>query len=512
MDEKIWVKTFTHKDKFYCYDVSTNNIMQITKLLFEMLKVYDYSNEAAVIGKLNETYSLKEISETITIIHKFNKEKGGFGLKRDIPLKFSFSMEEYQRALKNLVNHMILNITEGCNFRCKYCKYSGIYSFSRKHGTRSMSMDTIKKAIDFFIANASYIINDTNRDLVLGFYGGEPLLEHKKIFEAIEYIETCYKGIFPRFRFSMTTNGSLLTQEIIEKLTKYSFSLLISLDGPQEIHDRYRIFSNGQSTYNLIIEKLDLLKKLNQAYCKERLGFSIVISPEFHLKEVIDYFREHFTDSNRVCLFSTVDFNDTNFFDTFDMQSEWEKFKKDNLALKEEYIDNKLAGKDDIILDNMFEKNISTIHKRRLIPIPTEFFPNGICLPGLQKIFVDPGGYFHFCEKIGWQFNIGNLDTGFNNGKIFSLIDKYIETTGHCKHCWAVRFCEECFLSSIKGNDFSSEHKKKSCKAKQARVLENIIDFITIMEGNPRAFDFQNKKKQEEVSIETEVFKFLHGV
>ncbi len=251
---------------------------------------------------------------------------------------------------------------------------------------------------------------------------------------------------------------------------------------------------------------------MSEPFFKKKLGFSIVLTPEFHLKEVISYFREIFDDANHVKIFSIVDLDDSSFFDAFDMTNELGKINIDNFVLKEEFIQGKIEGRDIDILSNLFEKGVSSIHKRELTTITEDIFPNGICLPGLQKIFVDTHGGFHLCEKISWNFSIGSIDKGFDNEKIFYLINKYIESAEECRDCWAVRFCEECFLSSIKGNTFSKDLKKKNCCKKREKIQENMIDYIKIMEGNPRAFDYLKNIKPEEVPIASEVFKFLRSI
>lgn len=510
MRDKIWVKLFRQNNNYYCYDVTSNNIMGINKALYDILKNYDYNNREEVLDQFNGKYKRKEIIAALATINNFNKEKNGFALRKEIKLKFPFTKSEYDKALKNLLNHLVLNLTEECNFRCKYCKFSGRYSHARKHTPQSMSWETVKRTIDFFIENSCHIVKNTNIDLVLGFYGGEPLLESSKIFKSIEYIKDEYREIFPRFRYSITTNGSLLSKEIIKKLIAHNFTILISLDGPENIHDRYRTFANGKCTYDTVIDKLDLIKQIDNDYFEKKIGFSIVFSPEFYIKEVVDYFRNNYFGKNRVYLFSIVDEKDTNFFDSFDMKSEWSKFLSDERELFDEYKECKLTKKkEDAILFSLFDNNISGIHNRRLYDIQDEIFPNGICLPGLQKTFVDTKGNLHFCEKINWKFSIGNIYKGLDVEKIFFLINEYIKTTNNCKYCWAVRFCKECFLSSIKDDCFSIKEKKKHCKAKRKEILKYLKDYVIIMERNPGAFDSVRNNRGD---IINEVFKFLDRV
>ena len=502
----IWVKLFKIKDRYYCYDVRSNYIMEVNSILYHILKKYNYSNRIEMRELFRNSYPEEKISEAIETIERFNKDKGGFGLEKDIKFRFPFSKPQYKRALGNLVNHMVLNVTEKCNFHCTYCKFSGSYSYARKHSSKSMDIEVVKKSIDFLVMNASYIINETDRPLILGLYGGEPLIESESIIDALRYIEKEYRDILPRFRFSVTTNGSLLSENVIRELVNYNFTLLLSHDGPAEISNRYRMFRDGKGAYDILLEKMELIKKISPEYFENKVGFSTVIAPEFHFREVVEYFRSTFKGKNRVYLFSMLDDKDTDFFDSLDMETEWKKYRKDKTALKKKYKTAKLKNKDEVVFDPLFDVNISDIHNRGFHLMPDELFPNGICLPGLHKVFVDTNGNFHLCEKINWEFSIGNIHDGFNIDGIFHIIEEYIKTTEICEKCWAVRLCKECYLSAVKNNRFSIDEKKRGCKAQRKRILENIKDYLSIVDKKPEAFNDQEKKDE---SIATEVFKFL---
>lgn len=508
MRKKIWVKLFTNENKYYCYDVGTNNIMAIDKTLYFVLKKYNYSNKKETIENLKSRFNKKDIIKAIDMIDKFKKESNGFILEKRIKLKFPFTRDEYEKLLSNLVNHMILNITEKCNFRCKYCKFSENYEYARFHTKKSMEWCTIKKAIDFFVKNASYFLKNKDRELVLGFYGGEPVLEYENIFNAINYLETNYSDIFNRFRFSLTTNGSLFNVENIKKFIKYDFSLLVSLDGPGEIHDRYRVFPNNNGTYDLIKKNLELIRRIDEDYFMKKVGFSIVLAPEFDLERVYNYFKSVEFSENRVYMFSEVNSNDTTFLEQFNMNEEWKKAKNQERFLKKKYLSNRISNIRDVLLMNLFEGSVYDIQSRIPYNMPNEIYPNGICLPGLQKIFVDTYGNFHLCEKINWNFSIGNVDEGFDTEKIFKLISEYINTTNNCKNCWAIRFCKDCYLSSLKENTFSRERKKEYCKRRRRTILVGLKDYVYIMERNQNAF----KETNHEPNILYEAYKFLNRI
>lgn len=450
--------------------------------------------------------SLKQ-QEAETSFAAYRSKTGGFIPRRNVKLKFPFSIDEYNRLLGHLINHMVLNITNGCNMRCRYCRTTmGNSTASRE--PRAMSWTTIKKALDYFIENASYIIKETKRDLVLGFYGGEPLLEYNNIVRAVSCLRDHHPDLFPRFRFSLTTNGTLLTKEMIRFFIENKFHLLLSLDGPVKLHDRYRKMVGGGGSFNVVENKLTLIRDIDDQYYSENIGFSIVLSPEFRLMDVYEYFRlNHFSDK-RVYMISPVEAKGTDLFKRFDIRAEYQKLKIDEDTLKRTFLKGKIDGTSNVLLNNLFEGSLHDIHNRIPLMIPDDIFPNGICLPGLHKVFVNTDGSFHLCEKTDKKNPIGDLGRGFDVDKIYVLIEEYIRTTGHCRHCWAVRLCKDCYLSALTDQGFSKKEKKESCRRRKSILLSGFKDYVEIMEKNSQALG----ERFYEPGIINDAFKFLGRV
>ncbi len=508
MNEDLWIKLFEANGKRYCYDIYTNNLMEVDPVLYQVLDQYDTTRPAGgVIGKLIDRFPEEKINEALSNIQDFQEKYGIFKTKQNFSLHFPFSKSEYSALTRNLIRHLILNITENCNFRCSYCKFTRGSDYVRQHANRSMSWPLIKKSIDFLVQSSSHYIEQTNIDITLGFYGGEPLLEAEKIFRSVEYVKKEYSDIFSRFLFSVTTNGSQLTDSNIKKLIEYDFNLLISLDGPKEINDRYRHCITGESSYEMVFDGASRIRELDKEYYKRRVGFSIVCAPEYRLTETVDYFRSKFLGENRIYFFAAVNQDDTDFLDNFDMEVERKKRDAQEELLKNDYIQKMISGENDHTLNGLFYRTVESIHSRHVCPISDKVFPNGICLPGLQKVLVDTDGNFHLCEKINWNFNIGNIEDGFDIDKIFQLIEGYIENTGDCQNCWAVRFCTDCYLSIIDGNGYSEELKRKKCSATQKRVLKDMKTYVEIIDKNPTAFKMTREGEQDDIMWQA--LKFL---
>jgi uncharacterized protein len=190
---------------------------------------------------------------------------------------------------------------------------------------------------------------------------------------------------------------------------------------------------------------------------------------------------------------------DTHYFDRFDMAEEKEKYLKQSSELNREFITKKSKGERDPVLFDFIKDNFADIHHRKLFKLPETTYPNGCCPPGIKRLFVDTGGKFHLCEKGNLKFSFGDVNNGLNVKKIFALIDQYAESADHCKHCWALRFCNSCFISAVKNDHFSKERKEEDCQATRKYVLNRLQTYIYLVERNPKLFDGKYERGEDMV-------------
>ena len=148
------------------------------------------------------------------------------------------------------LNHLRLLVTNRCNFQCTYC-FADHGSY--KLDPYDMSYETAKQTIDYFFNNYDIIKS-------LSFFGGEPLLAIGVIEFICRYISENYPSKIPKY--SLVTNGSLLSDDIVKLLQKYNIGIIISHDGPKHIHDKQRITAHGQGTYDLVSEKIKQYKSM----------------------------------------------------------------------------------------------------------------------------------------------------------------------------------------------------------------------------------------------------------
>ncbi|MDD3413933.1 MAG: thioether cross-link-forming SCIFF peptide maturase [Lachnospiraceae bacterium] len=158
--------------------------------------------------------------------------------------------ENYIDSFKNretVVKALCLHVAHDCNLRCKYCfAEEGEY-----HGRRAlMSYEVGKKALDFLIENSGNRVN-----LEVDFFGGEPLMNWQVVKDLVAYGRSQEAAHNKKFRFTLTTNGVLLNEEILEFANKEMANVVLSIDGRKDVHDKMRPMCGGQGSYDLILPK-----------------------------------------------------------------------------------------------------------------------------------------------------------------------------------------------------------------------------------------------------------------
>ncbi len=253
-DERI---TMIHQYKSNGYnivmDVNSGSVHVVDDIVYDMIPLVEpLINEgikdadtirAAVLNLANIPYPEEEIIEAVDEVLEL--EKQGQLFAPDIYENYVFDFKKRQTVVKALCLH----IAHDCNLACKYCfAEEGEY-----HGRRAlMSFETGKKALDFLVANSGNRVN-----LEVDFFGGEPLMNWDVVKRLVEYGRSLEEPNNKKFRFTLTTNGVLLNDEILEFANKEMANIVLSIDGRKEIHDKMRPFRGGsdRSSYDVIVPK-----------------------------------------------------------------------------------------------------------------------------------------------------------------------------------------------------------------------------------------------------------------
>jgi uncharacterized protein len=357
-------------------------------------------------------------------------------------------------------NSIALVTTESCNFRCKYCVYSGKYINERTHSDQKMNIETAKKAVDliFNLATGKHR-KKLVKTLVITFYGGESLLEFQLVKNTIEYAETeaLKRDLNKQFeiRFRLSTNGYLLRDHVVDFLKEKDVYLDVSLDGPAEQHDRFRVTREGKSTWNTIIANLKILKQKYPDYYQRRVNYLATIHPLHNSGEIDSFFTqtpELFLDKlPRINLVSTRNL----------IQDEAESFEKIKIEPSK------------LFVERIFQELVA---KFKLQSRGKGLDLTGTCFPGAEKILVNSDGSLGVCEKISpFAPKLGHVDKGFDFDSIRHLLREYsaavVDT--QCWNCPVWFLCETCIANAFDGSQFRIDC---SVKETYSRIIKDYIE------------------------------------
>lgn len=467
----------TNSGKCYIYDAPTNEIVEVKEKVWTLMASIDFWHNPTSMTQIDLNYIEKAKSEGL-LSNKRPKLMG-------IPLDKS----AYQAALDSEINQLILNVTEQCNLRCSYCTYSGHYKNQRAHAAVSMESNTAIKATQFFLER-----NHKADNTFISFYGGEPTLNLSAIKSVVEY---CNKNSARTPLFNLTTNGVIKKDEALDFLVKNNFSIHLSLDGPKEIHDRYRRKMNNKGSFKEAYNCLKRLCKINKEFVYKNVRISVVLSPPYDLKTVQHFFDNDEILSNLDLRVSMVSHDSTTFLESEEVNNASKEIIPEGRqysALRAEYKQSLISGKPHAsgFLKALFEDSMLKLHKRNLYEEYSAMIPlNGSCNPGLRRLAVASNGDFYICEKVDATLSIGSVNTGFD----FTSIEKYIEAYSsgsqhNCTNCFANRFCSACFATNFSSDGFHQKSKLEACSAIRNGFVENLIDYCEVLEKNPTAFNF----------------------
>jgi uncharacterized protein len=232
-------------------DVNSGSVHVVDEIVYDMIQLIEPLYEQGVkdvdtltaaalhVGGLS--YPESDVKEAVEEILELANAEQLF--TKDIYENYIDSFKDRQTVVKALCLH----IAHDCNLACKYCfAEEGEY-----HGRRAlMSAEVGKKALDFLVANSGNRVN-----LEVDFFGGEPTLNFDVVKQIVEYGRSLEKDHNKKFRFTLTTNGVLLNEEILEFANKEMGNVVLSIDGRKEVNDRMRPFRGGQGSYDTIVPK-----------------------------------------------------------------------------------------------------------------------------------------------------------------------------------------------------------------------------------------------------------------
>lgn len=398
---------FTKDDKYFIFVVSNLRLYEVDKDSYE--KIYGIYKHVIDADWDND----KEFEVELLEAEILKSEKDADATSQVVESKPMINTDNYKLNMSNIV----LQVANDCNLNCKYCYGAGgTYNRVRE----LMTFETAKKAIDYFVANSG-----SRKLLYVIFFGGEPLLNFTLIKQVIHYCESMEEKIEKQFRYSMTTNGTILTDEIADYIKKYNITVMLSMDGPKEIQDAYRCYANGNGSYEVIEKNIERFKELRGGHLTVR---STICGPNIQMSSI----RKALIDAGFTnVLMSLVDIDESSPLAITKNQKE-ELLRQYEILAKEfiEDIKNHKSPNNRLfleILEKLYYKH-STIRS---------------CSAGLYGFAIGSDGNVYPCQRfMGMEdYTVGNLDDGIDVMKIMSYSHANVEEKEDCRNCWIRYLC-----------------------------------------------------------------------
>ena len=395
-------------------DVNSGSVHVVDELVYDMVPYYKEKGLEETVRILEDKYPEKEIREAAEDLEELIRE--GKLYTEDI---YENYIQEIVDAKKPVVKALCLHIAHDCNLACRYCfAEEGEY-----HGRRAlMSFEVGKKALDFLIANSG-----NRRNLEVDFFGGEPLMNFQVVKDLVAYARSIEKDAGKNFRFTLTTNGVLLDDEVTDFCNREMHNVVLSLDGRPEVNDRFRVDAAGNGSYSRIVPNF-------QRFVAKRGDKS------YYMRGTYTHYNTDFTRD----LFHMADLGFT------ELSMEPVVCAPDDpCALTEE---------DFPVLCEQYELLAKEMLRRRREGRPITFYhymidlKHGPCIykrvtgcgSGTEYMAVTPWGELFPCHQFVGdpKYSLGNIWDGVTNAATqeeFRACNAY--SRPDCKDCWARLYC-----------------------------------------------------------------------
>ncbi len=403
-------------------DVESGNYFGIDNASSEAIDFMANNTDEDTINYLGNKYGREKASRLVQNLSGLRKNN----------LIFSLPLPQENRIARKITD-LTLNIVNKCNLRCRYCwNDAGSYG-ANTADAKKMDAATAFKAVDLLVKESGRYHN-----LVVDFYGGEPLLNFELIQRVVEYCQKVGKNKKIDFHFLLATNGTLMDKEKGDFLIGNGVDVAVSLDGPQKIQDRQRPFSDGKGTFETIINNINSLKK---GYRGKVVGRATFTPYSKNVIETFNFLRKLGFERIEVCESEKAGYgleaNNQYFF----------QGSKGIETLKSLYSDLAWFYKDEIIKGrltyentyfNRFFKQLSRLYHIQSIV--------GSCSAGFSLMSVDMNGSIYPCTAfIGvGPCKIGNVASGIDERKLDKFLENKTFLGKSCVNCWAKKICRGC--------------------------------------------------------------------
>ena len=401
-------------------DVCSGGVHVVDDIAYDVIELFENHTQDEVISKIYEKYASKENVTKDEICKLYDSicqmKKSG---QLFTPDTFEPMADKLKQKTAGVIKALCLHVAHTCNLNCSYC----FASQGKYHGERAiMSLEVGKRALDFLIENSG-----TRHNLEVDFFGGEPLMNFQMLKDLVAYAREIEKKHNKNFRFTLTTNGILIDDDVIDFANREMSNVVLSLDGRKEVHDRYRVDYAGNGSWEKIVPKFQRLVNARGGKNYYMRGTFTHANPDFleDIKQMLDLGFNELSMEPVVCAKGDKE----------------ELTDKDFPIICKQYED--LAK---LMLEKDEEKKPFTFY-HYMIDLkggPCIYKRISGCGSGTEYMAVTPWGDLYPCHQfVGEEkYKLGDIYNGVTNKEAqeeFASCNVYARPD--CKDCWAKLYC-----------------------------------------------------------------------
>ena len=401
-------------------DICSGSVHVVDEVAYDMIGLYETTDREDILARMWEKYGDREdvTAEELAECYDQIGELKAAG-KLFTPDTFRPMADTLKQKTAGVVKALCLHVAHTCNLNCSYC----FASQGKYHGDRAlMSLEVGKRSLDFLIENSG-----TRHNLEVDFFGGEPLMNWDMIKELVAYARKREVETGKKFRFTLTTNGVLVDEDVIEFSNREMSNVVLSLDGRKEIHDAYRVDYHGNGSWEKIVPKFQQFVEARGGKNYYMRGTFTHANPDF-LKDIQQMLDLGFTELSMEPVVCAPD--DPSALTAEDLPIVLDQYEK----LAELMLERHKAGNPFTFYHYMIDlKGGPCIYKR----------VSG-CGSGTEYMAVTPWGDLYPCHQfVGEEaFKLGDIWNGVTNTATqceFAACNVYARPD--CADCWAKLYC-----------------------------------------------------------------------
>ena len=401
-------------------DVCSGGVHVVDDVAYDIISMFETESREDILAAMKEKYDGRDGITESDIEECYDdvvslKDSG----KLFAPDTFEPMAGHLKAKTSGVIKALCLHIAHTCNLNCSYC----FASQGKYHGERAvMTFEVGKQALDFLIANSG-----SRRNLEVDFFGGEPLVNFQVVKDLVAYARSIEKEHGKNFRFTLTTNGLLIDEDVIEFCNKECHNVVLSLDGRKEIHDRFRVDYAGNGSWDRIVPKFQQLVEARNGQGYYMRGTFTHANPDF-LKDIQVMLDLGFNELSMEPVVAAPD-------DPSALTEE------DKAIIMEQY--EKLAM---LMLDKDKEGKPFTFYHYMidLTGGPCIYKRISGCGSGTEYMAVTPWGDLYPCHQfVGEEkFKLGDVWKGVDNTEIQNeFLECNVYARPECRDCWARLYC-----------------------------------------------------------------------